>query len=164
MSLPPPVPIHPGQGSKSLEAVALLAPFTFSHTTRRGRIILMASRMDTHRFDRVPSVMPRRAPARLTSWQGEPPEIMSTGDTFSQSTAVTSRKFGASGKCCARIFDGASSNSHTHAVVAFSARSTASASPPYPAKSSPAVSLDFGICLFLFEVMFCSYHVFPEFE
>lgn len=101
-------------------------------------------RFPTHReiprFERVPPVMPRRDPARLTSWQGEPPEIMSTGGTVAQSTAVTSRKFLASGKCCARIFDGASSNSHTHAVVAFSACSTASARPPYPAKSSPAVS------------------------
>ena len=50
----------------------------------------MASRMVTQRLDRVPSVMPFRAPARLTSWQGEPPEMMLTGGMVSQSMVVTS--------------------------------------------------------------------------
>ena len=53
-------------------------------------MVAMDSRMDSHRLDRVPSVMPRRLPARERSWQGEPPEMMSTGGTVAQSTAVTS--------------------------------------------------------------------------
>lgn len=53
-------------------------------------MVAMASRMDSQRLERVPSVMPRRAPARLRSWQGEPPLMMSTGGTVVQSTAVTS--------------------------------------------------------------------------
>lgn len=61
-------------------------------------MVAMASRMATQRLDRVPSVMPRRAPARLRSWQGEPPVMMSTGGTADQSTVVTSRKFGTSGQ------------------------------------------------------------------
>ena len=51
----------------------------------------MASRMATHRLERVPSVFPARRPAAERSWQGEPPVMMSTGSTADQSTAVTSR-------------------------------------------------------------------------
>ena len=57
----------------------------------------MASRMEAHRLDRVPSVMPARRPAWLRSWQGEPPLMMSTGSTVDQSTAVMSPRLGASG-------------------------------------------------------------------
>ena len=54
-------------------------------------MVSMAERIAPHRFERVPSVMPARRPARLTSWQGKPPAMMSTGSTSAQSTAVTSR-------------------------------------------------------------------------
>lgn len=54
-------------------------------------MISTAERIAPHRFERVPSVMPARRPARDTSWQGNPPVMMSTGSTAAQSTAVTSR-------------------------------------------------------------------------
>ena len=73
-----------------LSAPALNAPLTFSHTTSAGRIASMASHMDAHSPERVPALMPLRAPAMDTSWQGEPPQITSTGSTCDQSTAVTS--------------------------------------------------------------------------
>lgn len=53
-------------------------------------MVAMASRIDSHRLERVPSFMPLRAPARLRSWQGDPPLIMSTGGTVAQSMVVTS--------------------------------------------------------------------------
>ena len=46
-------------------------------------MVAMASRMDSHRLERVPGVMPARRPAMLRSWQGEPPLMMSTGSTRS---------------------------------------------------------------------------------
>ena len=54
-------------------------------------MVSIAVRIAPHRFERVPSVMPARRPARDTSWQGNPPVMMSTGSTAAQSTAVTSR-------------------------------------------------------------------------
>ena len=57
----------------------------------------MASRMDSHRLERVPGVMPARRPAMLRSWQGEPPLMMSTGSTVAQSMRVMSPRLGASG-------------------------------------------------------------------
>ena len=132
-------PRHPVQGSILLVARALFAPLTFSQTTSLGCMVVIASRIATQRLDRVPSVMPLRAPARLTSWHGEPPEIMSTVGMVPQSMVVMSPRLGVLGKCLLRMRVGASSISLTHWVVAPSARSTASASPPYPAKSSPLV-------------------------
>ena len=69
----------------------------------------MASRIWTHRLDRVPSLMPRRLPAAERSWQGEPPVMMSTGATVGQSTVVMSPRFGMSGQWRARTRDGAGS-------------------------------------------------------
>ena len=54
-------------------------------------MISTAERIAPQRFERVPSVMPARRPARDTSWQGKPPVMMSTGSTAAQSTVVTSR-------------------------------------------------------------------------
>lgn len=54
-------------------------------------MVAIASRMDTQRFERVPSVIPWRAPAAEMSWQGEPPLMMLTGSMVSQFTVVTSR-------------------------------------------------------------------------
>src|SRR5699024_5570178 len=65
-------------------ASALSAPLTFSHKTRDGRMMSMASHMDAQRPDRVPSFMPARLPACERSWQGEPPVMMSTGSTADQ--------------------------------------------------------------------------------
>ncbi|KRC37497.1 hypothetical protein ASE15_05130 [Oerskovia sp. Root22] len=71
-------------------ASALSAPLTFSHTTKWGRMVSMASHMDAHRPDRVPAFMPARFPAWDRSWQGEPPVMMSTGSTSAQLILVTS--------------------------------------------------------------------------
>jgi hypothetical protein len=50
----------------------------------------MASRICTHRFERVPSVMPARCPAWERSWQGVPPLMMSGLGMAAQSMAVMS--------------------------------------------------------------------------
>jgi hypothetical protein len=89
-----------------------------------------ASRMDSQRLDRVPSCMPRRFPARLRSWQGEPPLMMSTGGTLAQSTVVTSPRFGMPGQWWAMIFEGAASNSAYQATFAPKTCSTARPRPP----------------------------------
>jgi hypothetical protein len=53
-------------------------------------MVAIASRIWTHRFERVPSFMPLRFPAALRSWQGVPPLMMSTGSTAAQSIFVIS--------------------------------------------------------------------------
>ena len=85
-------PINPGRCSRSLSlcAVALSSPLTFSMTAYCGLMVSMAVLMAPQRFDRVPSTMPARFPAMLTSWQGNPPVMMSTGSTAVQSTVLTS--------------------------------------------------------------------------
>ena len=47
-------------------------------------MVSTAAAMDSHRPERVSVAMPARFPARLRSWQGEPPQMMSTGSTSSQ--------------------------------------------------------------------------------
>lgn len=113
-------PINPGRCSRSLSlwAVALSSPLTFSMTAYCGLMVSIAVRIAPHRFDRVPSVMPALRPASDTSWQGNPPVMMSTGSTADQSTCVTSRKFGTPGQCFASTFDGASSHSACQTVSA----------------------------------------------
>ena len=91
----------------------------------------MASRICTHRFERVPSVIPARLPAWLRSWHGEPPVMMSTGSTCDQSTAVMSPRFGTDGQCAARTFDGAASFSQNHATVPPNTYMAATSSPPF---------------------------------
>ena len=103
-------------------------------------MILIASRILTHKFERVPSVMPARLPAAERSWQGDPPVMMSTVGMVSQSTLVTSPWLGTSGQWWARIFDGAASYSTNHAGVAPVTCSTAMSSPPYPLKSEPILN------------------------
>jgi hypothetical protein len=78
----------------------------------------MASHMDAHRPDRVPARIPARFPAWLKSWQGEPPQMTSTGSTVCQSTAVTSPRLGTSGQWWARMRAGSGSTSACHATVA----------------------------------------------
>ena len=136
-------PTHPGQDSRLLSAFALNAPLTFSHTTKLGLITDTASRTATQRFDLVPSDMPARAPATDTSWHGLPPAIMSTGSTEPQSIVVTSPRFGTSGNLWASTCEAYLSTSHNQLVSAPKTLDTASASPPYPAKSSPALGVVF---------------------
>lgn len=80
--------------------------------------------------------MPRRRPAALKSWQGVPPERMSTSGTAAQSILVISPRFGAAGQWCAMIADGAASNSEYHRSSASNTSSIARPSPPYPAQTS----------------------------
>ncbi len=104
----------------------------------------MHSLICTHRFERVPSVMPRRRPAADRSWHGVPPVTMSTGSTVAQSIAVMSPRFGTPGQWCARTFDGASSYSANHDVSAPKTSSTARSRPPYPEHSEPIVTAVIG--------------------
>lgn len=89
-----------------------------------------ASRICTHKLERVPSVMPFRLPAPDKSWQGVPPATMSTFGTAAQSIFVMSPRFGTSGQCAARTFDGAASNSENHLVRAPKNDSIAISRPP----------------------------------
>lgn len=77
----------------------------------------MASRICTHRFERVPSFMPARLPAELTSWHGLPPTITSTGGTVVQSTCVMSPKLGTCGHLYASTLDAAGSLSACHVMT-----------------------------------------------
>jgi hypothetical protein len=93
-------------------------------------MVATASLICTQRFERVPSVIPRRFPAPDKSWHGVPPAMMSTGSTADQSMRVMSPWFGTPGQCFASTFDGAASNSENHAVRAPKNASTAMSSPP----------------------------------
>ena len=101
----------------------------------------MHSRICTHRFDRVPSVIPRRRPAVPGPEHGVPPVTMSTFGTDAQSIAVMSPRFGTPGQCASSTRDGAASYSANHADSAPKNSSTARSSPPYPEQSEPIVSL-----------------------
>ena len=90
----------------------------------------MPSRIAVQRFDLVPSVIPARRPASETSVQGEPPEMMSTGSTSDQSTAVMSPRFGTPGQWWAMTLHGPGSTSERHTVRAPNAASTAISKPP----------------------------------
>lgn len=94
-------------------------------------MVAMASRIETQRFDRLPSVIPPLRPAWDRSWQGVPPLMRSTGSMADQSMAVMSPWFGAPGQCAAMILDGAGSNSEYQASSApGNTSSMASESPP----------------------------------
>ena len=60
-------------------------------------MVSMASHIDAHSPERVPCRIPSLRPAMLTSWQGDPPSMTSTGSTVVQSTFVTSPRFGTLG-------------------------------------------------------------------
>ncbi|OJX69347.1 MAG: hypothetical protein BGO94_12520 [Micrococcales bacterium 72-143] len=51
-----------------------------------------------HRPERVPGARPARLPTVETSWQGNPPQITSTGSTCRQSTWVMSPRLGMPGQ------------------------------------------------------------------
>ena len=109
-------------------------------TTHFGFSVSMALANSDQRPERVPVFMPRRRPARDTSWQGNPPARMSTGSTVAQSIRVTSPWLGTSGWWKLSTFDGALSNSENHAGREPNTASTAMPKPPTPANSSPDVS------------------------
>ncbi len=120
---------------------ACKAPSTFSQTTRPGLISSTASSIDSHRADRVPSLIPARRPAVLKSWHGEPPQMTSTGSTWVQSTFVMSPRFGTPGHLTSASRHGPGSTSHTHEtdVSPPSAMRTPSSSPPKPVNNDPIV-------------------------
>ena len=91
----------------------------------------IASRISTHRFERVPSRIPAIRPALLMSWQGEPPAMMSTGSTCDQSMVVISPRFGTPGKRRASTLHGPGSMSDTQTVLASNTRSMARSRPPF---------------------------------
>ena len=134
-------PSSPCSNSTRLNAPLVKAPRTFSHTTRRGRSVLIASNIDSQRPERVPEAMPARLPARLRSWQGEPPQMMSTGSTPDQSTCVISPRFGTPGQRTSASLHGPGSTSLVQATRAPGSRAirTAMSRPPYPVNRLPIV-------------------------
>jgi hypothetical protein len=58
----------------------------------------MASAMFAQSPERVPGARPAIFPTVETSWQGNPPQRMSTGSTVRQSIMVMSPRLGASGQ------------------------------------------------------------------
>ena len=123
--------------SASDSAHPLSSPLTFSMTTTLGLSEAIAVLKSAHSPERVPGRMPARRPARLRSWQGNPPQRMSTGSTVAQSTVVTSPKFGTPGHLAASTFDGSASNSQCHTVSAPKNDSTARSRPPTPENNEP---------------------------
>lgn len=123
-------PKHQSQCSKSLWAVALRIPLTFSITTNLGFKTSIALANSSHRPERVPSFNPARLPARERSWHGNPPVKTSTGGTVAQSTFDTSLKLGTLGRCFAKIADGASSHSQCQITSPPVTASTARSRPP----------------------------------
>jgi hypothetical protein len=81
----------------SLSAPALSSPLTFSSTTSCGRSSSMAIATFAQIPERFPSRRPLRAPARETSWQGNPAVSTCTGSTAVQSTVVMSPRLGTPG-------------------------------------------------------------------
>ena len=71
-------------------ALALRRPLTFSMTTSWGVVRRWRRRTSPKARSGCSSLMPARRPAALTSWQGKPPQRMSTGCTAVQSVAVMS--------------------------------------------------------------------------
>ena len=61
-------------------------------------MVSTAAAIAAHRPERVPARIPALRPARLRSWQGEPPHMMSTGSTVAQSILVMSPRLGVSGQ------------------------------------------------------------------
>ena len=117
---------------------------TFSTTTIRGASSRTIRANSNHRPLRAPA-RPAPLPAVETSWQGNPPQRMSTGAAVSLPRDRTSSCRTASGQCRARTRRHHSCCSHCHVVSASNppsrrALSRPSSSPPIPAKSDPIVT------------------------
>jgi hypothetical protein len=90
----------------------------------------MAWAMCAHNPERVPGIRPGRRPlARLKSWHGNPPQIMSTGGTRSQSMVVMSPRFGIPGQWWAKTRPTGSLFSLNQMVRAPNTASTAKSRP-----------------------------------
>lgn len=78
----------------------------------------------------MPGFRPAIFPTVDTSWQGNPPQRMSTGGTVFQSMVVMSSRFGASGQWWEKTRATASLISENQIVRAPKTSSTARSSPP----------------------------------
>lgn len=88
-------------------------------------MVSTAAAMDSHRPERVPVAMPARLPARLRSWHGLPPQMMSTGSTVAQLILVMSPRLGVSGHLTAASLQGPGSTSLVQATRAVGSRAMA---------------------------------------
>ena len=86
--------------------------------------------MCAHRPERVPGFRPAIFPTVDTSWQGNPPQRMSTGGTVFQSMVVMSPRLGASGQWWEKTRATGSLISENQTVRASKTSSTARSSPP----------------------------------
>ena len=86
--------------------------------------------MCAHKPDRLPGFKPAIFPTVDTSWQGNPPQRMSTGGTVFQSMVVMSPRLGASGQWWAKTRATGSLISENQIVRASNTSSTARSSPP----------------------------------
>lgn len=111
---------------------------TFSTKTNRGRSRRTIRAYSLHSPDLSPA-SPRRSPAMLRFWQGNPPQMMSVVGACS-SISLTSSYCVASGQCLARTRRQNSSVSQFHTVRAPVAHSSPSSRPPMPLNSEPIVS------------------------
>ena len=78
----------------------------------------------------MPGFKPAIFPTVETSWQGNPPQRMSTGGTVFQSIRVMSPRFGASGQWREKTRATGSLISENQTVRALKTSSTARSSPP----------------------------------
>ena len=132
----------------------LKAPGTFSQARKRGRIKRAALPLSTSAAlisftIRICSIKsPERAPARPArvgdaverSWQGEPPQIMSTGGSSAPSSLVMSPTWIMSGKCFLVTWMGNASISLAQTGV-IPLRAAAKGKPPIPSNRLPMVSV-----------------------
>lgn len=86
--------------------------------------------MCAHRPERVPGARPAILPTVDTSWQGNPPQRMSTGGTLAQLMVVMSPRFGTSGQWREKTRATGSLISENQIVLAPKTSCTARSSPP----------------------------------
>ena len=136
---------------KSSPSALLKAPGTFAQMRYRGRIRLAGIRRCSYAFlisfailvcsmnspDRSPA-RPRRAPATDKSWQGEPPQMTSTGGSIAPFSFVISPTWSISGKRSFVTSMGKASISLAHNGVT-PLRTAANGKPPIPSKRLPIV-------------------------
>jgi hypothetical protein len=113
---------------------------TFSNMHQRGRSSALMRAISRQRPLRSPSRPLRRGEAPLMSWQGLPPEMMSTLHKFLAPTSRTSLCLFASGKCLSNIVLQNSDCSTCH-TVSMDAHSNPKSNPPIPLKRDPWVNL-----------------------
>lgn len=137
------------------------APGTFSQHMIRGRIdkpvrplFLSASLISfmilicsIKRPERSPA-NPARAPATDRSWQGLPPQMISTGGSFLPFSFVMSPTWTMSGKCFFVTLMGKDSISLAH-IAAMPFFTAASGNPPMPSNRLPSVIFFVCFCFFL---------------